>query len=1301
MRTAGILFASLWHLQLLALAFLMSGISPTLSTTVSVQPSRNLSNLEVAKMDCSSEVQLFPANLLIEVSWRPYDNNDINSTNYTNSNAAASTTTPSTNITQASPAAQVYQEIQLWKQVVQRTYNSLMYHKCDSPQFRRIIGLQVEELYSTKPHREDRGTKLLRFSLELECRGGRYCELTAKNQIMFAPLPFDETIVVVDTDVERYNSGNTTLPALPKGWSPPSYQQLQEPPLQVLEEGQCLCRASADTAVLTYTAGTTTTTRSTHAQIGAPSQSQFVLSLNTTLQGLQEEGFFPDYRYTIDRLVQVTEDYPDRPIDDDTCPEEIVSIESKLLIHLDESLDDWIVAFKEKNGNITYTATNDTTILALSDFAQALQVAYNQVALFLCDQPKHRRIVKVALDDNPEDKSFRFLLGNTRLPIAIQAECNGCTAEDVQNQAWLFHDQHDDEQTKNMTLLSDAILTLISENMPESPVLTCDCLFGNHQQTKKRAPMVEEVLTIINKRLLQQVISASTTITSSLEKEAVNVTNSTTKADHSVLPMPPYVTWIDQVQEYDCLASQNSKVSYTNVSVNFTGNPQDLTADEIKSLEVAFAQTYNAFSFRQCDTKFRQISTVQLLVLPKKATLDEEKRRMLLTVTEIDNDDDLLFYNDTLIDGNTTANSTMNVTLNTTDSAYINVTNSTWYYGNTTTANINDIVPPITVSTSIFRVSVECRRCPADDTETFGLFDSFARRLRQRHPRALNDNAFSAFAGFENYIQKPSTIQPQDVTCYCPAGVTPQEGMGLLDEAFLEYFQEAVEVLFASENIKGIELVESVEEVPYFCFDDLVEANARVVLDFVEYDDYRNVSLYTREEVQFAFLVAANSVRESDCAPLVKKVGNVNIVSAPASPISRQGETLFGTATVLLEVDADVLETESDTLADHLMQHKDEVLQNFWAVALMARSNRPAEDPTSPTTPVKPDPAPSPTPDPTQAGTTESTYIPTESPTAGFKSIPTDYPSSEPSSTPSEDPSRSPSEFPSANLSLQGSINPIGDQSGAPTMVLEGSQPKAIPTDSSDPSASPSETSSPTTQEPTMVSGHPSIFPSIQEPTMASDVPSAAPITLSPTTQEPTMASDAPSAAPITLSPTTQKPTMASDAPSAAPITLSPTTQEPTMASDAPSLFPSVAPTEFRVTVVSMDLFRTGLREDYMETYTCGEFVTIDLNTIDVDPVTGEGLTFRANADANAGDGPFKGVVFTAINTSGVEVWKRTEIKFPFSLASNSRNDNAMISSDLLDTAQTNLRIKAEPFGQKGLVAVSCEITVTVIERMV
>ena len=176
---------------------------------------------------------------------------------------------------------------------------------------------------------------------------------------------------------------------------------------------------------------------------------------------------------------------------------------------------------------------------------------------------------------------------------------------------------------------------------------------------------------------------------------------------------------------------------------------------------------------------------------------------------------------------------------------------------------------------------------------------------------------------------------------------------------------------------------------------------------------------------------------------------------------------------------------------------------------------------------------------------------------------------------------------------------------------------------------------------------------------------------------------------------------MASDAPSAAPITLSPTTQEPTMASDAPSLFPSVAPTEFRVTVVSMDLFRTGLREDYMETYTCGEFVTIDLNTIDVDPVTGEGLTFRANADANAGDGPFKGVVFTAINTSGVEVWKRTEIKFPFSLASNSRNDNAMISSDLLDTAQTNLRIKAEPFGQKGLVAVSCEITVTVIERMV
>ena len=98
---------------------------------------------------------------------------------------------------------------------------------------------------------------------------------------------------------------------------------------------------------------------------------------------------------------------------------------------------------------------------------------------------------------------------------------------------------------------------------------------------------------------------------------------------------------IDEVVEVDC----NSTVSsfMTSVFVDFEGDPNSATSEEIRALEVSFRDTYNGLQSNLCDEWFREIEEV---------SVDLSSVRRLQVSNNITNTDSSVttFFNSTRVD---------------------------------------------------------------------------------------------------------------------------------------------------------------------------------------------------------------------------------------------------------------------------------------------------------------------------------------------------------------------------------------------------------------------------------------------------------------------------------------------------------------------------------------------------------------------------------------------------------------------------------------------------------------------------
>ncbi|CAB9512961.1 Membrane [Seminavis robusta] len=927
--------------------------------------------LEVNAFDCSSSssssnYNTFQASVLLELQVEDFP-----------TTSATTATARQGNVPAQSPSAQLYEEIQIWKQAFQTTYNTLLFYTCDAPTFTTIIEVQVEEwpipdsypqfdtTTTTNTTTQTTTKKLLEFQLTVECRGDG-CD---EHMALFGTLETGITLATVNT---------TAAPSiLPSGWRPPKWQDLQGPALRQADD-VCYCAATPN------------------ALVGLPTIEQFQLALETTLTQLHTEGLLQEYADAIDTLNQMSTQEEDD--NEEACQEDNVSsIETQVLLQLSQPL-----FAMEHDANATSTTT-------VQDVLNHFVVSYNQLSLRLCDQPFARRIVNVSLAED-------YQVGvDQQLIVRIQAECHGCTDDDIQNQAWLFN------ETDTAFAISSINETLIAsyqlELLPLVPVLTCACPVDTATttpETSGRAPTVPEVMLTLNARLEQN---------EPQEQE------------------PIMVTALQQVEDYECHAPQDTLVSYTNVLVNFTGgNPQLLTNRELTLLEKTFEKTYNDLTFQQCDGKFRQITQVQLLILPRRLYHHNGTNSSTIAANSNSTNSTTGYYYDNSTDaGNYTSYGDKRMLLEDDFGRP-----ATTYNRSRTISNTTTLEDPLEVeTTSVFRVGVECRRCPAtEDTDTFGLFDSFERR-RELQQLAKNTIGFSS--SFLAYADQSALIKPQHEmsACYCPAGQVPDDDIGTTEDEFLEIFQGKVEQLANESALENVESVDRVEELQDYCINDFEEAEANVIIDLVQYDDYRNITLYTDEEVRDAFRTAANSFREDDCAPLVRQTKKILLMPLDASN-ARDGDSGTDPA-VRADMDVDVMEKGGASFEEYLSDKTDNVVDGMWTVlrngvmtrqaALEAAKTMPSSAPS-----MVPSSAPtdSPTPKPTDIPSSAPSDVPssnpsTDSPTGSPTASPT-WSSGHPTSTPSAEPSLTPSSSPSLGPSSSPSGEPSSSPSSSPTI---------------------------------------------------------------------------------------------------------------------------------------------------------------------------------------------------------------------------------------------------------------------------
>ncbi|CAB9520923.1 expressed unknown protein [Seminavis robusta] len=221
----------------------------------------------------------------------------------------------------------------------------------------------------------------------------------------------------------------------------------------------------------------------------------------------------------------------------------------------------------------------------------------------------------------------------------------------------------------------------------------------------------------------------------------------------------------------------------------------------------------------------------------------------------------------------------------------------------------------------------------------------------------------------------------------------------------------------------------------------------------------------------------------------------------------------------------------------------------------------PSPQPTfSPT--VSPSAAPSLSPSdiPTKAPTLLPSSIPTVTPgnpsasptTATPSSPPSTIPTVSPSEVPSLPPSSTPSSLPSRSPSASPSISPSDVPTDVPT-----ASPSLIPTVTpGNPSASPT-TATPSLSPSTRPTGSPSEVPSVPPSTTPSSLPSSSPTTspsLSPSISPSDVPTDIPTASPTSI------PTVTPGAPSASPTTSTPSSSPSGIPTGTPSSVPTPPP---------------------------------------------------------------------------------------------------------------------------------------------
>jgi len=207
----------------------------------------------------------------------------------------------------------------------------------------------------------------------------------------------------------------------------------------------------------------------------------------------------------------------------------------------------------------------------------------------------------------------------------------------------------------------------------------------------------------------------------------------------------------------------------------------------------------------------------------------------------------------------------------------------------------------------------------------------------------------------------------------------------------------------------------------------------------------------------------------------------------------------------------------------------------------------PAPVPTvAPSLTTAPTPTPSGAPSqqtdkPSMAPTTDAPTVasghPSATPTTGS---PTTAPTGAPTGSPTEAPTGAPTDSPAAAPTGLPTVSPTAVPTGSPTGA-----PTGIPT-----------TQDPSTQAPTVASGHPSATPTTGSPTSA---PTRTP-TINPTVAPTTPLTGYPTRPPTgspTIEPTGSPTSSPTNPPTGNPITLAPTTDAPTVASGHPSITPT------------------------------------------------------------------------------------------------------------------------------------------------
>ena len=495
---------------------------------------------------------------------------------------------------------------------------------------------------------------------------------------------------------------------------------------------------------------------------------------------------------------------------------------------------------------------------SIYDLALQFQYIYNSLNFHFCDV-LHRRIRNVTIDTD------HSIYRTDQIVFRIDAECQHCDTGTVR----LF-EETERFFTENITL---------PDVLVPAPIDACYCPV---QQPETEIPQVDA-----NSTILPQISRAVTA------DEIVHVWNHLLTL--SSLPYNRTTTVLNlntlqEVQSFECQAHgpESSPVIYTTVIVDLEGQPMD--AEETAILEQSFLDTYNDMTFASCDAKFRSIIDVQFITIP--LVVVSTTRRFTSRARQLE---EAFFAGDTL-PCNTSA-----------DNSSWGCNNETHFWNETiepTPLSDEYGVPPLNQSTTAFRVGVECRRCPPDDMDTFGLFDEFRRNLKEVMESFL---VASAKMHRNTQVNDDKSTENEDF-CYCPIGSNATEDAAPTETDFLQTFNLRVEGLSQSGDLPNVVSVQALSQDPTSCISSMYETK---LMYSIELEGTYEVDRLTEENLRSAFLKAAHSLRDFQCAPFVQDINAVTV--APSSLI----------------YDLTVYESENDSFGNLLNSHQEELMSVF------------------------------------------------------------------------------------------------------------------------------------------------------------------------------------------------------------------------------------------------------------------------------------------------------------------------------------------------------------------------------------